>query len=91
MKKHIKNYLQATKKLPHEISCEVCGSYEAVNIHHIDSGRKKRSDEFEDLIALCQNKCHRQAHYQLEPYLTKEDLYKIKNNNELLKIQQQEM
>jgi len=73
MKKHIANFLKATDKLPHEIMCEVCGKL-AMDIHHIEHGRFKRSDEFSNLIGLCRS-CHDRAHFKKEPYLTKEELY----------------
>ena len=77
MKKHIKNYLQATKKLPHEICCEICGSYNSIDIHHIEFGRYKRDDSFKNLIALCRLH-HDCSHFKQKPYLTKEQLYDYK-------------
>lgn len=62
MQKHIKNYLKSTNKLPHEIYCELCGSNQSINIHHIISRRYKGTDEINNLIALCQEKCHRWIH-----------------------------
>lgn len=62
MKAHIKNYLKSTGLLPHEITCENCGSNHAVNIHHIVFRSHGGSDNYDNLIALCQDVCHRKAH-----------------------------
>lgn len=53
MQKHIKIYLEHTHKLPHELLCEICGSNQAIDIHHIESRRYKDSDNIKNLIALC--------------------------------------
>ena len=66
MKPHIRNYLNATGLLPHEINCSVCGSNQNINIHHIVFRSHGGSDDYENLIALCQDGCHRRAHSDKE-------------------------
>ena len=63
MQKYIKNYLNATGLLPHEINCSVCGSNESIDIHHIQHRQKNNPelDKYENLIALCRL-CHTKAH-----------------------------
>ena len=60
MKKHTKVYLGYFGYVQDDfIPCEVCGS-RAVDIHHIDCrgmGGSKKSDEIENLMALCRG-CH---------------------------------
>ena len=61
MKKHHKVYKDYFDIAEDEWSpCEVCGAT-AVDIHHIEFGRYKRSDEIGNLIGLCRY-CHAQAH-----------------------------
>lgn len=61
MKKHVKNYYKSIGICAGDfVGCEVCGK-EAVDIHHIIFGRFKRSDEPDNLVALCRE-CHNSAH-----------------------------
>lgn len=64
MQRHTKNYLKSTSKLPHEILCELCGSSNSINIHHIQHRQKNNPllDEPSNLIALCQDGCHTWIH-----------------------------
>lgn len=64
MQRHIRNYIEATGKLPNERACERCGSYNNINIHHIINRQKNnpKLDEASNLIALCQDGCHRWIH-----------------------------
>jgi len=65
MKKHVKNYHERAGISPGEwIGCEHraegCQNT-AVDIHHVEFGRYARSDEAENLVALCRY-CHDLAH-----------------------------
>ena len=78
MKKHVKNYLKQTGK--HEgdfIACEYCGS-QANDIHHVLFGRYKRSDEPDNLVALCRY-CHDMAHGKIidKPQINPDELLEI--------------
>jgi 5-methylcytosine-specific restriction endonuclease McrA len=73
MKKHIKNYTE--KYGQDNLLCEVCGK-PANDLHHIFFGRFNRSDETNNIIALCRTD-HLKAHFQKKPYLKKEELLKI--------------
>lgn len=55
MLRHIKNYLKATGLNQHEVNCEICGSYNSIDIHHIQHKQKNNAllDEAHNLIALC--------------------------------------
>lgn len=79
MKKHIKlKFEQKGWQVPEDAICEVCGK-RAVDVHHIESrgmGGSKTKDHIENLIALCRE-CHEKAHFQREPYLSKEELKRI--------------
>ena len=67
MKPHIKNYFKVIKRDPEEYwTCEVCkrtGKGSGFDIHHIEFGNYKRSDEAWNLISLC-SQCHLAAHGQ---------------------------
>jgi len=61
MKKYITNYHKQVGVYPGDyLQCETCDK-PAVEIHHIVHGRFKRSDEPENLIAVCRL-CHDKAH-----------------------------
>lgn len=61
MKKYIANYLNAHSLTQADwIACEICETT-AVDIHHKIYGRFKRSDESDNLIALCRA-CHIKVH-----------------------------
>ena len=75
MKKHISNYFKHHGYVcQEEIACEICGC-PAVDIHHIEFGRHKRSDEVDNLIALCRRH-HEDCHNYKIP------IYFLKNRNE---------
>ena len=69
--------------------CEVCG-LPAVDVHHIVYRSQGGQNTVENGIALCR-RCHRRAHFQEKPYLTKDylecvhkkyiDITKSKNYN----------
>ena len=85
MQKHIKTYLEYYWVEQEAVRCEICWML-AVDIHHIEQRSKfwKKTkhlqDAIENLIALCR-RCHQQAHFQIEPYLTKEELREKHNLN----------
>ena len=86
MQKHIKNYLSYYwVDNPDEIRCEVCWM-KATDIHHIKfrssfwKNKKDEQDNIKNLIALCRLD-HDKAHLKTEPYLSKEELQEIHNNN----------
>ena len=80
MEKHVRNYLKATGKSPHDqILCEWCGSSIMVSIHHLIYRSHGGGDEFENCMALCGNLgdhkgCHDKAHFKCKPYLHYEPL-----------------
>jgi hypothetical protein len=75
MKKHIKNYLDFFNYGEQDfIPSELSGG-PAVDIHHIEFGRYKRSDNIDNLIALTREE-HDQAHFKKQPFLTKKYLFK---------------
>ena len=63
MQKYIKNYLKSVNKLPHELSCELCGSSNSLDIHHVHNRQKNRPDldEASNLMATCRS-CHTWIH-----------------------------
>jgi len=78
MKKYIKNYLKAYWLDETDfVECEVCWRA-AQNFHHIILRSQWWSDDASNLIALCQENCHRQAHFLKEPYLTADELFELK-------------
>jgi len=86
MQKHIKVYLDYFWiDNPDYIQCEVCWK-KATDIHHIIfrshfwKKAKHLQDNISNLIALCRQD-HNKAHFKQEPYLTKEDLQFIHNQN----------
>ena len=86
MQKHIKNYLSHYNiDDPDMIRCEVCWM-RATDIHHIKfrssfwKKTKNLQDAIENLIALCRSD-HDRAHLKKEPYLSKDELQEIHNNN----------
>lgn len=85
MQKHIKNYLEYYWVDMHEIMCEECWKI-AVDIHHIEKrshfGKKRKhlQDDISNLIALCRHD-HERAELIIEPYLDKEYLKELHNNN----------
>jgi len=86
MQKHIKVYLEYYWiDDPDLIRCEFCGN-KATDIHHIKfrssfwKKTKHLQDDITNLIWLCRI-CHNKAHFKQEPYLTKEDLQFIHNQN----------
>lgn len=86
MQKHIKNYLSYYwVDNPDEIRCEVCWM-KATDIHHIKfrssfwKNKKDEQDNIKNLIALCRLD-HDKAHLKTEPYLSKDELQEIHNNN----------
>lgn len=86
MQKHTKVYLGYYEITdPETIRCEVCWM-RAVDIHHIVlrskfwKKTKHLQDSIENLIALCRHD-HERAHLRQEPYLRKEELQEIHNNN----------
>ena len=87
MQKHIKTYLEYYWIDQHEVRCENCWKYWQINIHHLEykshfwKRTKHLQDSIENLIALCQEDCHKKAHFLKEPYLTKEELQDIHNQN----------
>lgn len=65
MQKHIRNYLKSLNlKTTETIMCELCGSNQSINIHHIQHRQKNNPalDEASNLIALCQDGCHKEIH-----------------------------
>lgn len=82
MKPHVKNYHKQNGIYPSDfIECEFRSNKclnTAVDIHHINFGRYNRSDEPENLIALCRY-CHNLAHGKVKnkPQTPKEDLLLI--------------
>ena len=85
MQKHIKNYLEYYGIDQNEVICEACW-LPAVDIHHIipksKFGKKTKhlQDDISNLIWLCRTD-HQKAHFQIEPYLTKEELNDIHSRN----------
>lgn len=86
MQKHIKNYLNYYWiDNPNDIRCEVCWMT-ATDIHHIVfrshfwKNKKDEQDNIKNLIALCRLD-HDRAHLKKEPYLQKEELQEIHDNN----------
>ena len=83
MQKHIKVYLEHFWEIG---LCENCENAQIVDIHHIQprssfwKKTKYLQDIISNLIGLCRI-CHKKAHFQIEPYLTKEDLHEIRNPN----------
>ena len=63
MQKYIKNYLNSVNKLPHELSCELCGGCNSLDIHHVHNRQKNRPDldEASNLICACRD-CHANIH-----------------------------
>ena len=86
MQKHIKNYLEYYWiDNVYDLRCEVCWML-ATDVHHIEfrshfwKKEKHKQDDISNLIALCRYD-HDRAHFKTEPYLTKEELQEIHNNN----------
>ena len=77
MPPHVKNYLLSINcDISDGICCEICNSYNMVEIHHIkrrsEFGKKTKhlQDLPDNLIALCRT-CHDKAHANVytKPYL----------------------
>lgn len=85
MQPHVKNYLEYYSVDQTDIRCENCWM-PAVDLHHIQPrskfGKKTKhlQDDVSNIIALCRQ-CHQMAHFQIRPYLDKEDLQRIHNQN----------
>lgn len=87
MQKHIKNYLvHYWLDSPDNIMCEFCNKELAVDLHHIQprskfwKKTKHLQDEVSNIIALCRLD-HQKAHFQIKPYIYKDELQEIHNNN----------
>ncbi|MCP4523126.1 MAG: hypothetical protein GY828_02805 [Candidatus Gracilibacteria bacterium] len=58
----------------------------ATDIHHIifrshfGKNKKEEQDNIKNLIALCRHD-HDRSHFKKEPYLSREELQEIHNNN----------
>ncbi len=81
MQKHIRNYLKSLNlKTTETIMCELCGSNQSINIHHIQHRQKNNPalDEANNLIALCQDGCHAWIHAN-NSFENKEKLQEIIN------------
>ena len=77
--KHILNYRKAYNLGGQDIVlCNICGQI-ANSLHHIVYKSQGGSDEVDNIIPLCM-KHHNQAHFKKEPYITVEELMKIKLN-----------
>jgi 5-methylcytosine-specific restriction endonuclease McrA len=74
MQPHVRNYFKAfgydeSSRIP----CELCDSYDSVEIHHVEprssfgSTKKEEQDAVTNLIALCR-KHHDAAHGSLSRY-----------------------
>jgi len=73
MKKHVKVYMDyfgydESDFIPSELSGE-----NAVDIHHVSHGRRKKDNSIENLIALTRRE-HDRAHFKTEPFLHPEQL-----------------
>ena len=80
MKKHIKVYKEYFNIGEQDIIyCEKCGSNQGCDIHHIEYKSHCGNDEINNLICLCRID-HQKAHFQLKPYITKEELFEIIKN-----------
>jgi len=81
MQKHTKIYLDYFWENP---ICEICNDELVVDIHHINprswfwKKTKHLQDRIENLIWCCRLD-HQRSHFQIEPYLYKEDLQNIHN------------
>jgi len=86
MQKHIKNYLEYYwMDNAENIRCEICWM-QAVDVHHVTprskfwKKNKEEQDNIKNLIALCRED-HMRAHFQKEPYYSKEFLYDVHSKN----------
>ena len=79
MLRHVKNYLQSTGKLPHELMCEHCGNM-GKEIHHIQHRQKNNPelDNADNLICLCVE-CHKWIH-QNNSWENKQKLLEVARN-----------
>jgi len=80
---HVKVYLRHFDIGEQDIwCCEKCNQSfhinNGLNIHHIN-GRGKDKDVIENLMSLCQEKCHTLAHASKE-YVSKEEFQSIHDN-----------
>ena len=86
MQKHVKVYYEYFWYEYTELfKCECCDNT-AIEIHHIlyrsSFGKKTKhlQDIISNLIALCRD-CHDRGHFKKEPYLQKDELQEVHNNN----------
>ena len=73
-RKHIDNYLDFFDLTEHDIFlCEVCGSNQMIDFHHIIKRSNHGDDTVENIIACCRS-CHNKAHHREKPHLNQEYL-----------------